>query len=343
MDAVLSVMVSDSIGPGTAAQELVKALGSYLGLRGGIALREYGRAIDLVFGALGLRPGDTVALSPLAPDVYVRALERHRLRPLYIDTEENWPLLTRTGVERAIAEFGKREPDQEVAAIIVDYALGFVPEAAEIGALGPPLIEDISHAVGANDGSKKAGTYGKFAIAAVEAEHIVTAGGGALVFAQSPTDIGKLRSEAEPLGASALLADLNAALGQTQVRELESFVRRRQEIAALFSRAVTRTKHRSISQRGDGENVFGSFPVLLETGRKEVAAYARKNGVEIEGGFEASAMGLLVGRAEQDAAVRPSDYPNAYAMYLRCVRFPLYPSLTREDCNRIERVLLTIP
>ena len=44
-------------------------------------------------------------------------------------------------------------------------------------------------------------------------------------------------------------------------------------------------------------------------------------------------------RAERDGSV----CPNAHALFLRCVFFPLYPLLTKDQIDRVARVLSTLP
>jgi dTDP-4-amino-4,6-dideoxygalactose transaminase len=220
-------------------------------------------------------------------------------------------------------------------AVIVDTALGFCPDLEGLSALGIPMVEDVSQGLGAHTGDRRAGTFGSYTVVGLEPEHIITAGGGALVLAGGRKEQSALKSELEALPAEVLLPDVNSALGLTQIRELERFLDRRREVAAPFARAVAGSRHRMPAQPGDGENVFYSFPVVLETGMKEVVAYARKHDVEVVAAFAES---VLSRRGDLEESL-----PQAAAYYLRCVRFPLYPLLRNSEAERISRILATLP
>jgi dTDP-4-amino-4,6-dideoxygalactose transaminase len=323
-------MVSDSLGPGALGQRLVKDMCEYLGCVGGLALREYGRAIRLAFRALEIPRGSRIAVSPLAPRVYMEVLREQGFEAVYADVEEDSGCISPAGVQAVRGE--------GLAAIVAHATLGFVPDMEGFLELGVPLIEDVSQAVGANTGTRKLGCFGAYTIVSLEPDGIITAGGGALLLGRGRKETqALLRLPQQPL-AGELLPDFNAALGITQIKNIEKFIGKRKEIAAIFSRAAMRSRHRMLSQKGDAENIFFSFPLLLASGMKDVQAYARKKGIESEAAFGESVLAYV---AEDDAAAKM--YPVARSFLLRCLLFPLYPSLTTEPVKQIEQVLSTLP
>jgi dTDP-4-amino-4,6-dideoxygalactose transaminase len=327
MDSVLTCMVSDSLGPGLLGRQLVKDVSEYLGCAGGIALREYSRAIKLALDALGLERGARVILSPLAPRLYMDALREKGLEAVYCDVDEDSGCLSPEGV-RARLEEG-------AAGIVVHSNLGFVPDMDGFAEYGIPLIEDISQAVGAHTGSRKLGACGNYAIIAMEPDGIITAGGGVLLVCRSRRESLALSKLTDTLLPEALLPDFNAALGITQIKNIEKFIERRKEIAADFSHAAMRARHRMLAQKGEAENVFFSFPLLLESGMKDVQAYARKKGIETTGAFEESVIAYLPEGGQR--------YPVARSFLLRCLLFPLSPSLTKPSVEQISKILSTLP
>ena len=58
------------------------------------------------------------------------------------------------------------------------------------------------------------------------------------------------------------------------------------ELAGLFAQSLARTRHRLLSQGGEGEPGYWALPVALESGMKDVRAYAKKKDVETECAFE---------------------------------------------------------
>jgi dTDP-4-amino-4,6-dideoxygalactose transaminase len=349
-------MVTDRLGPGTIGDDLVNAVSAYLKLPGGIALRERSRALGIALGQLELEAGARVLLDPLVPGSYHELICSMGLIPEYIDTIAGGVTLDPAVVEQRAGE---------ASAIITATHLGYVPEMERIAATGLPIIEDISHGIGANTGEQRVGAFGRYVLIALEPDSIITAGGGTLLLTPIKKERAALRRLAGSLQSDALLPDMNAALGTTQIKEIEKFIARRAEIASVYSRALMRGKHRTIVQPGDAEPVWFSFPVVLTGSTADATRYAKSKDVETAMPFEDSALAAYGKRPEIDdpqsdpdsedsehGAYHPSlqlpqiesaDYPNANEMALRCIQFPLYPSLSGKEIQIVERVLLSLP
>jgi dTDP-4-amino-4,6-dideoxygalactose transaminase len=421
MDAVLTCMVTDNLGPGSLSDQLTGAVGDYLGLAGGIALRERRRAFSLALERLDLDPGTGVVMDPLVPHSYHAALLERGLVPVYADVTDASLCIDPELAEASISRIS--DHGGPVGAIVTHTTLGFVPDMDALSSLGVPLIEDISEGIGGNTGSQRVGRFGRCVVVAMEPDGVITAGGGSLLLVGSKGDRTALRRKAEALSSEALLPDMNAALGLTQIKEIEKFVARRTEIASVYSRAIMRGRHRSPVQPGEAQNVHLTFPVVIEGSVADVISYARKKGVEVKRAFEASALARYgrkehemvaelasteagasadttvpgdapasretlpgeeggprpgseptasaqptasakpseLGRAEpsdsgraqpgaggprpqaDDHAIVESQFPVARALLLRCLCFPLYPSLTAKEVAAVERVLTTLP
>ncbi|MFP4373647.1 MAG: DegT/DnrJ/EryC1/StrS family aminotransferase [Spirochaetaceae bacterium] len=329
MDSVLSCMVSDTIGPDRISKQLVDAIGEYLRRKGGLALREYPRAVGLALEGLGLGAGSRVVGSALLPALYREAFEALGIELIPADVSETAPIITPESVREALTAAGGAD------ALIVDTALGFCPDLEGLAALGVPMMEDISQGLGAHTGDRLAGTFGRYTVIGLESEHIVTSGGGAVVIGAGRAESSWLKGRGEELPPEVLLPDVNSALGLTQIKELDRFLEKRRELAPRFIRSLSGGRHRMPAQPGDGENVFFSFPVALESGLSDVIAYARKHDVEAVPAFYES---LLTRRADIEDRV-----PNARGYLMRCVRFPLYPLLKNSEAERVSRVLSTLP
>ncbi|MDR3200537.1 MAG: DegT/DnrJ/EryC1/StrS family aminotransferase, partial [Spirochaetales bacterium] len=264
---------------------------------------------------------------PLAPRVYMDALREKGIEAVYCDVDEDSGCLSPAGVRSRVEE--------GAAAIVVHASLGFAPDMEAFAEYGLPLIEDISQAVGSHTGSRKLGAFGNYTIISMEPDGIITAGGGVLLLCKGRKESGALSKLTETLLPEALLPDFNAALGITQIKNIEKFIERRKEIAAVFSHAAMQARHKMLTQKGDGENIFFSFPVLLVSGMKDVQAYARKKGIETKDAFGDSAIAYLPEGGQQ--------YPAARSFLLRCLLFPLYPSLTKPSVEQISKILSTLP
>ena len=184
MDSVLTCMVNDNLGPGERSDELVSAVAHYLGIGGGIALRERGRALSLALAMLELPAGSSVAMDALVPADYYDVVVAAGYVPVFVDVMPDGTCID-----------VRRLEGLEVAAVITRTALGFVPDMAAAERLGIPIIEDISEGIGANTGDRRVGTYGRMVIVGMEPEAIITAGGGTLLLASTRADANRPPSD----------------------------------------------------------------------------------------------------------------------------------------------------
>ena len=327
MDSVLTCMVSDNLGPGIISERLVKDVSEYLGVEGGVALREYRRAIALAMEALGLAKGSKVILSPLCPRVYRDVCIEKEIEILFVDVEPETGCLSTEQIDNY--------DGQEIGAIIVHANLGFASNMEALTEYQVPIIEDISQALGANTGVKRLGSYGNYIIVSMEPECIITSGGGVLLLGKGKKETGVLKRLTESYLPELFLPDFNAALGITQIKTVERFIERRKEIAQIFSRAIMQSRHKILIQKGEGDNIYYSFPIIIDSGMKDVQAYARKKGIETKPAFNGTIIAFL---PEEE-----KKWPSAASLYLRCLLFPLYPTLTKPGIGQIEKVLSTLP
>lgn len=356
MDSVLTCMVSDQLGPGVRLEEFSSELSRLLSGSYAVAVREYTRAIELAFNAVGLEPGDSIILSPLAPAVYADVLWERGIIPVFCDVEAASANLDLEAVENTLARlearFGEHaapdndEPDpgfpesklsRMPKAILLDSPLGVPYSLNRLEALEIPIIEDASHGLGAGENGETIGTLGKFTVLSLEPDSIFTAGGGAAVVARGRSERTSLKRAAESLRTTSLLPDMNASLGLAQLRALGTYIRRRREVADAFRRSVMQGRHKAPAS-GESAVPF-AFPVMIDGGANDVIAYARKKDVEAVWAFSETIMAV----ADYWEACASERFTTASALLLRCLLFPLYPTLTNADIERISKVLTTLP
>jgi perosamine synthetase len=380
-NSVLGCLVSDRIGGGPLNHELTVELARYLGVAGGACLATFAQAVQCALEALGLTAGDAVVLSALAPADYLGALAGRGLRALVADVDPSNGLVLRSAVERHLAASPK--------ALVLHYPLGCVPESEELFSLGLPVLEDISQALGASlgtpgggeaggqsggeDASRPAeespprcGSLGAVSVLSLAPEGIITAGGGAAVFARERRDLKSLRDAVERQPRDALLSDMNAALGLAQVREIEGFLKTRRSIGEIFSQAVARSRHGRLGPWQESAGVPFAFPVLVRDGVKQVRQFAMKRNIETCSAFgdcvaaigqapaeppaegpaearEAPAAEARDARADTASAAAAPALSAARDLLARCVLFPLYPTLLKRDLQLIAKVLSALP
>jgi len=331
MDAVLTAMVEDKIGPGEQAKFLIQTAREKLKFDFCLAVRSPAIALHLALKALNLVPGQAVCVSALSPLYYEWVIKDLGLVPLYCDVLSSTAYMGRETVEKALAS---KSEGVDVRCMVLHHTLGYYPDAAAIAELGIPLIEDCSQSYGTRTGEAgESGSVGVFTILGLEERDMLTSGGGALLYSVNRRDAAVLRSLGE-LPPEYGLPDMNAALAIVQFREAEKNLEKRREIARLYTQSALRNRHKCFSQNDTEYNNY-AFPLILETGMKDVKAYARRKDIAVEGAFENTLIG--------SGMVPPEQCPEAYSLSLRTVLFPLYPRLGTGNAEKVAKLILTLP
>jgi dTDP-4-amino-4,6-dideoxygalactose transaminase len=347
MDAVLTAMVEEKIGPGDRNRLLIQTAKDQLKFDYALALRSPAVALHLALKALNVKQGQAVVISALSPRYYLQVLEDLQLTPLFCDVSFDFPCMSREMIESAAA---KKPAGLEICAVVLHHTLGFLPDAASAAELGFPVIEDISQSYGSwlktSDKKESTGggeeakkkeeapvkTGGVFCILGLEERDMLTSGGGALLFAMNRRDGSVLRNFAG-IADEYCLPDINAALAVVQFKEVQRNIERRRDIADVYIRASLRTRHKRFIPLVENEYNNFSFSLVLETGLKDVIAYAKKKEIALENAFENTIAG----------AGLSANCPVSGSLALRTVLFPMYPRLRSQDVELVSRLIMTLP
>jgi len=325
MDSVLTCLVSDQIGPSSLSEELIDQISQLLQSQGGIALRDYGRAVELALDALQLDKGSKVLISPLAPAIYYREILKRDLIPLFCQVDQNSGLMDR----ESVAELKSKDP----AAVIVFHSLGLATPMDMFQNMGIPIIEDITQSFGASWQEKPLGTFGDLIILGMEYHHIITAGGGTLLLSGKEY-LETLLQISASFPHESYLPDMNASLALVQLAQMEAFLEKRKALGEMFRQSVQRGKHRLLRQPEGGSSVWYSLPVFLNSSTRDVSLYARKKNVETTLAYA----GSILEYTGDDALCS-----QARLLSMRTLLFPLYPMMGSSNAALVNKVLATLP
>lgn len=315
-DHVLDALVHDRLAGGEVNRLLVRELGRSLLLKDVVVCASVSDAVRRVLLGLGCVPGDRVVLSPLAPLYWVEGLDRLGVVPVFADVHEVSPVLDPLAVAPLV---------EGARAVIADCCLGFLPDVEALSALGLPVIEDISHGMGGSIGNRPIGTLGSAVLAHFSPETLVAGAGGALVGFRQTQEVALMPWEA--------LSDLGAALILSQWKDAELFAeRKREHFRRLF---VKLRSHSQPKQVGDAEPVFPWFPILVESGAKDIVAWARKHAVEADWAFR--------NQPQLNLDSSTDLCPRARSFVFRTLVFPLYSTISERDLADLGKVISSLP
>ncbi len=352
MDAVLTCMVDERIGPGELNARLIQGVKDFFSCSGAAAFRSPAVALEYALKAAGLQPDAVVMVSALAPSWHASAVEKLGYKVLVLDVDDGTGLVTPAIVSDGMKAGG--------TFLLLHETFGIMPDMDGIRSLGVPFIEDISQSAGASyipdsayttaEGSAesgaesvpvaaeyaRAGSFGMFAILGLEERDVITGGGGAVLMAPGRREWIVLKKYIDEAPLIDLLPDLNSALAYVQIKEYKRNEAVRKDLFTLFLRALLSSKNKTYIRSADEGTTASAFPVILAGGFKDAKQYTSKKDIEIRPAYEDS---VIAGRDESLAPV----CKKAHALLLRCVLFPLYPRLGKTQAAKIVKVLGTLP
>ena len=327
MDSVLNCIVSDRLEAGEFGERFLKIAKERLGYEFGVAVRNPMVAFDTALTCLGLASGDSIALSALSPLWSHRVIAARGIGAVWLDVDATSGSIS----PQAIGE----QAGSAVKALFLAEPWGIMPDPALFAELGLPIIEDATFSIGASVGDVKAGGIGTFVIVGMEPACSITAGGGAMLYSPGRREAQALRNVADQLCPEELMTDMNAALALAQLKDLDKFLEKRRELSELYGQSLARAHRRALSATVECEPSNFGCVVVLESGAKDVRAYAKKKDVDTVMAFDDTCAAAGV--------VPEGRCPVAVSLVNRSVAFPLSPRIGKTAAQKIARVLATLP
>lgn len=237
--AVHDQVASGWIGPGPTTRAFGEALEAYLGAAHCLLTCSGTLALSVAARGLGLAPGDEVLVPAYGVVATINAFASIGMRPRLVDIDR------RTGCmdPAALAASLERKP---AAVCFVDFSGRTGDELERVAALcadsGIPLIEDAACALGQRHQGRAAGTFGTVGTLSFSVPKVLTTGQGGAVITDNPeiwaraaayVDQGdldwRLTQRVRSVGTNLRFTDIQAALGATQLADLDRRLAKRRE------------------------------------------------------------------------------------------------------------------
>ena len=235
-----------TVGPNVQGfeRELAERLGGGVHV---LAVSSGTAALHLILRAVGVGPGDRVAVSTLTfagsvwPIMYLGA------EPIFIDSEATSWNLDPEVVSKYLddAARDKQVPKALIAVHLYGQHADLDPIVAACARHGVILIEDAAESLGATYHGRQTGTTADYSILSFNGNKIITTTGGGAVLAKDEAAVGRMRKWAnqsrEPAveylhreyGFNYRMSNVLAGIGRGQLRVLDERVRQRR---AVFER-----------------------------------------------------------------------------------------------------------
>ncbi|MEE2906891.1 MAG: aminotransferase class I/II-fold pyridoxal phosphate-dependent enzyme [Planctomycetota bacterium] len=255
--AVTRTLTSGWITTGPSCAELEQAICDRTGAEAAVAVNSGTAAMHLVLHALGIGPGDEVITPSMTWVSTPNLISLLGATPVFVDVDRDTLLVSPDAIAAAVTERTK--------AIIPVHFAGTPCDLAAIKTVadnaGVPLIEDAAHAIGTRYDNREIGNSGH-AIFSLHPIKNITSGEGGIFVTSDPELAAEIRRmrfhglaaeawdrneqgrspQVEVLspGFKYNLPDMNASLGVSQLKRLDTFIERRTAIAHRYSDALAK-------------------------------------------------------------------------------------------------------
>ncbi len=351
--AVIKVLKSEFITQGPKIREFEEALVNYCGAKYAVVFNSGTSALHAAYFAVGLGSGDEFIVPAITFAATANAGVFLGARPIFADIEEDTGNLDPTQIEKLITSKTK-------LIVPVHYA-GHPADLEKIYTIAKKynlkVVEDACHALGAKYKGIPVGScqYSDMTVFSFHpVKHITTGEGGAVLtnseeyyekllmfrnhgITKDPIKFrnksdGPWYYEMQFLGWNYRLTDFQAALGISQLKKLDWFVKRRREIAKVYNQAFKANPYFDLPI----EKYYGFSSYHLYFLRLKYPYFLRKSKIferlkNMKIGVQVHYIPVYWHPFYQNLGYKKGLCPKAEEFYFRVMSIPLFPSLLKPE------------
>jgi len=326
----VKVLRSGLLAQGKIVSSLEDRIASFIGVNHAVAVSSGTAALHLSLLSLGIGDGSEVIIPSYVCTALLNAINYVRANPVLVDIDPDTCNINIENIKKAISD--------RTRAIIVPHMFGLPADIDSIVSLGIPVIEDCAHSVGAKFRGRYTGSFGILSIFSFYATKMLGAGEGGMVLSNNLDLIDTMRDlrdydekKTYAVRYNYKLTDFQAALGESQLKKLPSFIDKRKEIARIYNTGLDGVGARVPTAPEVREHIYYRYVMLLEN-PVTFMAEMRKRGIECRRPvFEPLHRYLKL-----------PGYPMTDDVWEKTVSIPIYPSLKLDEAHQILDAIKTI-
>lgn len=359
IQAVVDVLRSDFLTQGPVVPAFEQSVAAYCGSKYAVAVNSATSALHISCLALGVGPDDVVWTSPISFVASANCALYCGAKVDFVDIDSRTYNLSAACLADKLE---RAERDGTLPKVVIPVHLSGQPcDMMAIHALGQrygfKIIEDASHAIGGRYRGEPIGNcrYSDITVFSFHPVKIITTGEGGMALtndAELANKLARLRShgitrslqemthipdgpwyyQQIDLGFNYRMADIQAALGLSQMQRLDEFVVKRRQIAQRYDELLADLWLTTPWESPDSHSAMHLYIVRLK--RNEIK-FSQKDIFERLRSF-----GILVNLHYIPIYRQPfyevmgfsrDDFPAAEAYYAEAISLPIYPTLSSED------------
>jgi len=331
IDAAISRVLSGGryiLGPAVDAFE--EDFARYCRTANGIALASGTDALMIGLQAVGVESGDEVLVPAVSAPATAMAVALVGAKPVFVDIS-----LETFNIDPALVTERKTS---RVKAVVPVHLYGMPAPLKEISRLGVPILEDAAQAHGSDANWGRCGSFGlAAAFSFYPTKNLGTYGDGGMLVTSDAAVAEKARLLrnygqrenyfCEIVGHNSRLDELHAAILRVALRNLNDWIRRRREIAAVYREELKNLP--TTMQAETGTSNYHIFAITVPE-RDEVRAHLAEAGIPTLIHYPSP-----LHRQKAFAEFNPARCPNADLLCSRVLSLPMHAFLTDGEVARV--------
>ncbi len=334
-------------------EELEDLFSEYIGCKYAVSTSSWSAAMHLSMFAMELKRGDKILVSVNAFPTVAEVVRHFDAEPIFVDIDADSYNMSPDRLKEALV----KHKHKKLKGVIVSHIAGQSAKLDEIYKIAKEnnikVIEDASNALGTEYDGRKVGAAGcdiatfSFSSQMMHAigntgmlatndekiyeraklirHHAIEAKGwdkyGNLGYIYDVVDIGIKYDTSE----------LEAAFSIAQLQKVDTFIKRRKEIAAIYDKALAGVKHVT-TPSGSDSHIYSQYILKIDKNRDDFARELREKGVFTALHFVPL---HLLSYYKQKYSLRVNDFPVALTNFQQILSIPNYPAMSNEDVKYV--------
>lgn len=364
INAVIEVLKSDYLTQGPAVEKFESEFASYIGCKYAVAVANGTAALHLSSLALGVNETSKVITTPITFAASANCILYCGGKVDFVDIDSETALIDLNKVEDLLK---KSKQGLYQGIIPVDFA-GYPVNLEELKQIADKhnlwILEDACHAPGGafldskgliqKCGNSDFSDISIFSFHPVK--HIATGEGGMITtnneflykkllllrthgITKNPLlmneNHGGWYYEMQELGYNYRLSDIHAALGSSQLKRANENLERRRHIAERYDQAFENSKIKIIKPKESFFHAYHLYIIQIQK-RNELYEVLKENNIYPQVHY----IPVHTMPYYKSLGWKKGDFPLAESYYENCLSIPMYPTLSKEDQEKVINIIL---
>ena len=369
IQSVVKVLQSEYITQGSVVPEFEKRLCEYTGAKHATVTNSATASLHIACLALGLSNEDVVWTSPITFIASANCARYCGAKVDFVDIEIDTALMCVESLKIKLEDAKKKGKLPKI--VIVVHFAGQSCDMREIFYLSKKnnfkIIEDAAHSIGAKYDNEPVGNckYSDITVFSFHPVKIITTGEGGAALSNKPyldkkmkilREHGIVRDrdhmisdnenqwyyEQQFLGFNYRMTDIHASLGISQLKRLEGYVLKRQELAKLYDREFKKIDYiKPLICKSNHFSSYHLYVIRVCKGigvRDKLFSLLRKRGI----GVNLHYIPVYLQPFYQEKGFKRGYCPEAEKYYSEVLSIPIHASLNEDELDRVISSLVEV-